>query len=205
LDIDLIFGQRNFPFSRDIKKLQFTHDLLKFRQSQFGASSMKCPACNNQLSPLTAGDVVVDVCRDGCGGVWFDDREIEKFDEQAEVDGEKIMQIMSSGKPALNDTRCCPKCSDEVLCKTFFDVQRRVRIDQCLRCSGIWLDAGELQAIRGQYQTVQEREQAEGEYLGSQLKETTEILEQESALKVAQEGPAIRLMRRMLGGYFTTN
>jgi len=33
---------------------------------------MECPACNRQLKEMEIGDIVVDVCENGCGGIWFD-------------------------------------------------------------------------------------------------------------------------------------
>ncbi len=33
---------------------------------------MNCPVCANTLSDIQAGNIRVDVCKDGCGGTWFD-------------------------------------------------------------------------------------------------------------------------------------
>ena len=49
---------------------------------------MECPACGKQLQQMTAGDVTVDVCKGGCGGMWFDNYELKKFDEPHESAGE---------------------------------------------------------------------------------------------------------------------
>ena len=38
---------------------------------------MKCPACGNTLHEMNAGSVTVDVCTEGCGGIWFDRNEWE--------------------------------------------------------------------------------------------------------------------------------
>lgn len=40
---------------------------------------MKCPACNGELFPIKAGDVALDICEKGCGGVWFDRMELKKI------------------------------------------------------------------------------------------------------------------------------
>ncbi len=41
----------------------------------------------------------------------------------------------------------CPRCPDQKLdCKWFSDL-KRVEIDQCPKCGGIWLDAGEFSRI----------------------------------------------------------
>ena len=54
---------------------------------------MKCPVCSNLLEAMTAGDVTVDVCKGGCGGIWFDNFELKKFDEPCESAGEALLDI----------------------------------------------------------------------------------------------------------------
>jgi uncharacterized protein len=39
----------------------------------------------------------------------------------------------------------CPKCGEPLKERSF----QKVLIDQCTGCSGIWLDAGELEAVAG--------------------------------------------------------
>jgi hypothetical protein len=39
----------------------------------------------------------------------------------------------------------CPKCGEPLKERSF----QKVQIDQCTGCSGIWLDAGELEAVAG--------------------------------------------------------
>ena len=45
---------------------------------------VKCPACGNNLTEKKFGEVTVDVCEGGCGGVWFDWFEFKKVDEPHE-------------------------------------------------------------------------------------------------------------------------
>ncbi len=47
----------------------------------------------------------------------------------------------------------CPKCGMELEEINFADV----RIDKCFSCHGLWLDKGELEAIRGQDSGFMER------------------------------------------------
>ena len=37
---------------------------------------MNCPACGNVMTEVTAGDIRVDACKGGCGGLWFDEWEL---------------------------------------------------------------------------------------------------------------------------------
>ena len=39
----------------------------------------------------------------------------------------------------------CPKCGEPLKERSF----QKILIDQCTGCSGIWLDAGELEAVAG--------------------------------------------------------
>ena len=138
---------------------------------------MECPACGNQLQQVTAGDVTVDVCKGGCGGMWFDNFEIKKFDEPHEQAGLSLLDIERDESVAVDRAKRlkCPKCDDVVMMRHFFSVKREVELDECPGCGGFWLDAGELPRIRGLYATEQEREKAAEEYFndlfGGQFKQ----------------------------------
>jgi Zn-finger nucleic acid-binding protein len=52
----------------------------------------------------------------------------------------------------LTQPRMCPRCPEQVLdCKWFSDL-KRVEIDRCPKCGGIWLDAGEFSRIYDEIQ-----------------------------------------------------
>ena len=42
-----------------------------------------CPACGKKMHKvfMTEQNLNIDVCLDGCGGIYFDNREFKKFDE----------------------------------------------------------------------------------------------------------------------------
>jgi len=111
---------------------------------------MKCPACFNQLSEMMVGTVAVDVCRGGCGGVWFDAFELQKVDDPGDPAGEALFNIERDPAVQVNPTlkRSCPRCDDIKLKRQFFSPRRRVEVDHCPGCAGYWLDAGELGKIR---------------------------------------------------------
>ena len=117
---------------------------------------MKCPACFNPLSSVTFGKLTVDVCRGGCGGIWFDAFELLQVDEPAESAGEWLVQIERD--PHLhvdfNRKRSCPKCDGVKLMRHYFSPKRRVEVDECPGCGGYWLDAGELERIREEMDEV---------------------------------------------------
>jgi hypothetical protein len=127
---------------------------------------MKCPACGGTLSELKVGDLTVDVCRGGCGGIWFDEFELGHVDDQDEAAGESLLDIETDPlvKVDTKSHRRCPQCPEIVMQRHFYGPKRRVEIDECGKCGGIWLDAGELAAIRAEYKNQAEREQAVHDY-----------------------------------------
>ena len=127
---------------------------------------MKCPACGNALQTMTVKDVAVDVCKGGCGGIWFDNYELKKFDEPHEAAGQALLEIERGEKVRVDHTkrRNCPKCDNIVMMRHFFSVKHQVEVDECPRCGGVWLDYGELGAIRDMYESEAQREKAAEEY-----------------------------------------
>jgi Zn-finger nucleic acid-binding protein len=128
---------------------------------------MKCPACGNRLQRMTVGEVSVDACRGGCGGIWFDNHELQKFDEPHEADGEALLDLERNRNIHVDfhKKRHCPKCNKVVMTRRFFNDKRQVEIDECPNCAGVWLDYGELGTIRATYASEQDREKAAEEYL----------------------------------------
>ena len=113
---------------------------------------MKCPACFNELTEIQVGSVKVDVCKRGCGGIWFDAFELQQVDEEQEAAGERLLEIERNPKLVVDFTRKrdCPRCAGVKLMRHFFSARRKVEVDECPNCGGYWLDAGELAAIRAE-------------------------------------------------------
>lgn len=112
---------------------------------------MKCPACKNPLREKGAGGMTLDVCYGGCGGIWFDATELERVSAQAATALHTIWQVPVS-PVKLSEPRPCPRCPDTILERKWFSDLKRVEIDQCPKCGGIWLDAGEFSRI---YEEIQ--------------------------------------------------
>ena len=123
---------------------------------------MKCPACDRELEEMAAGGVVVDVCDGGCGGIWFDHFELRKFDESHESEGEALLDVKRDPEVVVDHSlrRGCPNCPGVVMMRHSFSPGDNVEIDECPKCGGIWLDAGELAAIRNQFENEEERAKA---------------------------------------------
>ncbi len=112
--------------------------------------AMKCPACFNPLSSTTIGKLTVDVCRGGCGGIWFDAFELHQVDEPQESTGAWLVHIERDPNLHVDAgrKRACPKCEDVKLKRRYFSARRRIEVDECPGCGGYWLDSGELEKIR---------------------------------------------------------
>lgn len=149
---------------------------------------MNCPACGRELKQLTVSDVTVDVCKGGCGGIWFDQFELRKFDEPHEAVGEALLEVDRDSGVVVDHTQRlkCPKCSDIVMMRHFFSVKREVEVDECPGCAGFWLDVGELGRIRSQFNSEKEREEAAHRYFEEVFGDKFVKMRAESAERTAR-------------------
>ena len=113
------------------------------------------------MSQKQVGNITLDVCHGGCGGIWFDAFELQKVDEQEETAGEHLLQIDRDKNIVVDQARKreCPRCSGIKLKRHFFSAKRNVEVDQCPNCNGYWLDAGELEKIRNEKAQAAEEDQ----------------------------------------------
>jgi hypothetical protein len=120
---------------------------------------LRCPACAQPLSRFREGTVELDVCREGCGGIWFDGTELEKI-----LGGATISQCLlrvRSNKNSVTDfskTRLCARCPSQPLDRHYESRDDSLEIDDCPVCAGAWLDLGELpylQALEEQKKTAE--------------------------------------------------
>jgi Zn-finger nucleic acid-binding protein len=123
---------------------------------------MQCPACKNTLSSRVVSNLTLDVCDNGCGGIWFDHFELKKLEDPQVPDAETLLNLHlnSSVKTDHDQQRKCPKCVSFIMMKHFADAVQKVKIDECPNCAGFWLDAGELHELHSEFNTEAERVQA---------------------------------------------
>ena len=124
---------------------------------------IKCPACTKEMKKvfISSKKINLDICLDGCGGIYFDNRELGCFDESHE-NVDEIFEAISSKTFELVDEskdRNCPYCGAKMI-KNYSSVDRSVQIDECYTCGGKFLDNGELQKIRDEYSNNEERSKA---------------------------------------------
>jgi uncharacterized protein len=125
-----------------------------------GGGGMKCPICAKEMTEQNFGGVNVDVCKDGCKGIWFDWMELIKLDEKDEGLGGALKEAMEF--PRVNDANraplLCPKCGIKMHSHKY-QQSRFVNVDECYNCGGFFLDSGELRAIKEKHMTDQEEKQ----------------------------------------------
>ena len=148
---------------------------------------MECPACSRQLKEMQAGDIVVDVCENGCGGIWFDNYELQKVDEKHESAGEVLLDIPRDPNVQVDYTqkRFCPKCADQPMMQHFMSIKREVAVDECPACGGLWLDAGELGQFREQYEDEAERKEAASAYFDEVFQEDFAAIKEQNEQQMA--------------------
>ena len=128
---------------------------------------MKCPVCANAMTPVQAGPVTVDVCLGGCGGIWFDNFELQKLDQPHEISGAMLIDVQPRADLNIDPAqrRYCPACEDILMMRHFYSPRRQVEVDECPSCGGFWLDAGELALIRQEHADPAAQQAAVEQYL----------------------------------------
>ncbi len=120
---------------------------------------MICPACQKQMIGEDFGGVKIDVCKDGCKGMWFDWMELCKLDEKNEGLGKALKDALNN--PRNNDENRgqinCPKCGLPMHIHKY-ESTKEVNVDECYKCGGFYLDSGELRAIRDNFMNEEERD-----------------------------------------------
>ena len=122
-----------------------------------------CPRCNNNLTSMQNHNITVDVCDQGCGGIWFDAYELKKMDEAHEADGTfltMLSQLKIKATPPQDLKLNCLNCENQPMMRHFWSVKRRIEVDECPGCGAYWLDANEFTEIHRQFSTEVERKQA---------------------------------------------
>ena len=79
--------------------------------------------------------------------MWFDNFELRKIDEA----GTETIRDVDRDTGAVVDPearRHCPRCSGQPMLRRYFSRLKSTEIDECPACAGIWLDAGEFDAIQ---------------------------------------------------------
>lgn len=157
---------------------------------------MKCPRTNVSLKTVKVGGIAVDIS-EGCGGVFFDNYELEHFDEKHERRGEVLAEHLNKFSPPELDLAArisCPKCTDIVMARHFYSPEHKIEIDECPGCGGIWFDFGELQKLRTLFPNQSDRRDAGKQFI-AELEKSSRYISYQRELE-GKEDLAERLRRK---------
>lgn len=84
-------------------------------------------------------NIHIDICPK-CHGTWLDSGELRKLLGEKEVSDYLTKGIGTKAESPL----ICPRC------KNLMDLEKAedVEVDVCLKCRGVWLDMGEMDALK---------------------------------------------------------
>jgi Zn-finger nucleic acid-binding protein len=165
---------------------------------------MNCPACERELEQKAVGPVELDVCKGGCGGIWFDNYELDKMDEKHEHLGEELLAIEKGPAVQVDHARKrrCPRCADMHIGRSFWSVKQEVEIDECPSCGGVWLDTGELAAIRSMFPTEEARRKAGKEHFSAIFGKHLRQMRDESEEKARKAHRFARIFRFLCPSWY---
>lgn len=68
-----------------------------------------------------------------------------EFEKKKKIEEEKHKQLAEQEKKKLRELHYmrCPKCGMELIETDY----KTIKVDRCSECDGVWLDAGELEAV----------------------------------------------------------
>jgi Zn-finger nucleic acid-binding protein len=116
-----------------------------------GKRGFLCPRCDQPLTGEVHLDMHLDLC-DDCGGVWLDAGEFPALMRHGPEELRRWEREL--GQPTVNldaamETRqdlLCPLCSLPLKGRPYAGASG-IRLDNCPKCKGMWVDAGELSLV----------------------------------------------------------
>lgn len=164
--------------------------------------NLQCPRTGKPLRRVEIGGATIDFS-DACGGVFFDRFELQKFDDDVELVGDKLAEMMGQREDSTIDfdqRLRCPRHPDAVMMRRFYSPNRGVEVDECPACGGIWMDATELADARIEQPNPEERKRAT-EALMAEVMNSPEVLTYERELSKFQTKAEdiARALRKILG------
>ncbi|GMU59603.1 MAG: hypothetical protein AMXMBFR34_13660 [Myxococcaceae bacterium] len=111
---------------------------------------MLCPRCSVALSSVVVDPQLDDLealsCA-RCGGHWLEKDDLKRLEQVVEVHWFEVRHLPP--REVQQAPLSCPRCAPERhLVKLHSERDRHVVMDACIHCQGVWLDGGELTAIR---------------------------------------------------------
>ena len=121
---------------------------------------LNCPLCGKEMEKILLHEqgINVDICLNGCGGIFLDNREFDKIDDEDENIAEIIDAIKERTfeEVSLKSQMICPVCNVPMV--EMGAGKSSVKIDCCNGCGAKFLENGELQKIRAAEKTNNEED-----------------------------------------------
>lgn len=162
---------------------------------------IKCPACGKEMEKIfiPSEGINIDICTDGCGGIFFDNREFDKFNEEHEDISLIYEKLKDKTFEKVDDRveRNCPACGAKMV-KNTSAVGGSVVVDDCYICGGKFLDYGELNKIRAEYKNDSARQDAAVKYLYQKVGQELKQMDEQSAKRKMNQTAAQKLFYSLL-------
>ncbi|MBS5801859.1 MAG: zf-TFIIB domain-containing protein [Brachyspira sp.] len=162
--------------------------------------TLRCPACGAEMQKIfvPAQGVNVDICTKGCGGIFFDNREFQMFDEKHENIDDIIQAVENNDFKPVDESlpRYCPACGAK-MAKNYSSVKKEIQVDECYACGGKFLDHGELTAIRNEYENDLERTNDVMKYVYNEI--GVELIHKDTEEAKRRISPLQRLFNKLVG------
>ena len=71
---------------------------------EYNIEKINCPACHKEMHKIfiSSANINIDICLDGCGGIYFDNREFDSFNETHE-DIQEILDVIKNNLFFIQD------------------------------------------------------------------------------------------------------
>ncbi len=174
----------------------------KGKQMADTLKKLQCPACGKEMEKvfIPSQGINLDICTQGCGGIYFDNRELNSFDEKNE-DISKILEHISDKNFVDVNTaldRHCPNCGTKMV-KNFSSINKEIEIDECYNCGGKFLDNSELQKLRAEYDTEEERSEDVVRHIYQQVGQELAQVDERYSRTITDRSICQKIFYKLLG------
>jgi uncharacterized protein len=144
---------------------------------------MICPVCSKEMVEEDFGGVKVNVCENGCKGIWFPHWALQKLDQNNKGVGKALEEALNSPRVNRSDRGPlqCPICHIPMH-KHQYSRAHEVNVDECYGCEAFFLDSGELSVIRNKAMTDVEVDAYESKLLGNITGDPDETVKDEAII-----------------------
>lgn len=112
---------------------------------QHTESTLVCPRCRSTMQQKIVGEAVIDVCPK-CESTYFDVGEL--FAALGTTADPSYWDRSESAGVVRDSGFNCPRCRAAMLLQEIKYADKRVEIDRCGKCDGVFLDKGEGEQLK---------------------------------------------------------